>query len=135
MVNFSFMGLVPTLTNLTSCSLYCELWHIQNPDILIIRGIFRTLEYSKFDGTYIPVKYFAMSIGNSSRLSLIIAERSFLDHFWCLVGFWISLSLCIYKCYATCKVVLDSRAYSHIFKTVSIPGISEPWHVQKFGGI
>ena len=81
MVNFSFTGLVPTLTKLTSYSLYYEPWYIQNPDIFIIRGIFRTLEYSKFDGTYIPVKYLAISIGNSSRLRLIIAERSFLDYF------------------------------------------------------
>ena len=34
-------------TNLTSCSLYYELSHIRYPDIFIIRGIFRTLAYSK----------------------------------------------------------------------------------------
>ena len=34
-------------TNLTSSSLYYEPWHIRNPDIFIIRGMFRTLEYSK----------------------------------------------------------------------------------------
>ena len=34
-------------TKLTSSSLYYEPWHIRNPDTVIIRGIGRTLEYSK----------------------------------------------------------------------------------------
>ena len=28
-------------------NLYSELWHVRNPDIFIIRGILRILEYSK----------------------------------------------------------------------------------------
>ena len=59
---------------------------------------------------------------------------SYLDHFRCFAGFWISLY--IYKCYIICEVIVCSvsghiqaifkhylRIYSHIFRTFSIPSI------------
>ena len=36
-----------TCFNADLFSLYYEPWHVKNPDIFIIRGIYRTLEYSK----------------------------------------------------------------------------------------
>ena len=68
-------------TNLTLSSLYYEPWHIRNPDIFIIRGIFRTLEYSKVRRYLHPCQIFVVSFGNSSRLYLLFAKHSFLDHF------------------------------------------------------
>ena len=56
-----------------------------------------------------------MFFGNSVRLQLIIAKHSFLNHR--------ILNTRIYLCYVICKVILDSTAYSHIFRTFSIPGI------------
>ena len=57
MVNFRFKRNTKLKKNsiskiIVACSntilfLYYESWHIHNPDIFIIRGIFGTLEYSK----------------------------------------------------------------------------------------
>ena len=45
-------------TNLTTCSLYYEPWQIQNPYVIIIRGIFRALEYSKVRRYFNPSQIF-----------------------------------------------------------------------------
>ena len=77
-------------------------WHIQNP------GIFRSLTV-----------FMSLSFGNCFRPQLFFPKRFFLDHFRCLTGFWIPLSICKY--YVTCKVILGSISgiFTHIFKHYS----------------
>ena len=66
--------------------LYHEPWHVRNPDILIIRGIFRTLEYSKAGWYLDPRQTNCKVFGKKLQAIFIFAKRSFLDHFRCLVG-------------------------------------------------
>ena len=97
---------------------YSEPWNIQ-----------------KFGANYIPLRYFVVSFGNNSRLLLVFVKRSFLDHFRCLAGFRISSS--VYKCYVTCKVILDSVSgiFRHIwalFKSIftHIQNLLYAWYIR-----
>ena len=68
-------------------SLYYEPWLVRNPDMFIIRGIFRTLEYSKVRRYLDPCQSFCKVFGKKFHAIITFAERSFLDHFRCLTGF------------------------------------------------
>ena len=54
-------------------SLYYEYWHVRNPNIFIIRDIFRTLEYSKVR-RYLDSCQKYKSLENSSRLELFFQD-------------------------------------------------------------
>ena len=72
MVNFCFKRNTQIKKNkvkkIQKLKIYFEPWHIRKPDIFIIRGIFRTLKYSKILRYLHPCQ----------------SKRSFLDHFRCL---------------------------------------------------
>ena len=68
-------------------SLYYEPWLVRNPDMFIIRGIFRTLEYSKVRRYLDPCQSFCKVFEKKFHAIIAFAERSFLDHFRCLTGF------------------------------------------------
>ena len=92
-----------------------------NPDIFIIRDIFRTLEYSKvrryLDTCQIYCKKWDL-LGKKFHAIIIFAGRFSLNHIRCLAEF--QMSLCIYKCYLACTVVLGSvSGISDIFEHYS----------------
>ena len=91
------MQLVPVLT----CFQY-----IMNPNIFIIRDIFRTLNYSKARGYLDPCQKYCKAFWKKFRAMTIFAGRNFTDHFRCLAEF--QMRLWIYKCYLVCTVILGS---------------------------
>ena len=118
-------------TNLTSSSLYYE--RIFGTYIFIIRGIIRTLEYSKVWQYLNPCKIFF-----NVFQKLVFAKLSFLDHFRCLAGFYICL--CTYKCYLACTVILGSASgtFWHIQALLKnmlmhIQNLLCCWHIQNPG--
>ena len=124
------MQLASTLTS----SLYYEPWHVRNPDIFIIRGIFRTLEYSVVRRDLNPCQTYCEVFGKKFQAIIIFTRSSFLDHFRCLAGYY--MRLCIYKCYLGCTVVLGSVSgiFRHIralFKNIQtqIQDMLYSWHI------
>ena len=73
------------VTKLKKCSIY-ELWHVRKPDVIIIRGIFITLEYSEIRRYLDPVRHNVKSLVKIPPI-IIFAGHSFLDHIGCLAGF------------------------------------------------
>ena len=111
-----------------------------NPDVFIIRDIFRTLDYSEVPRYLDTCQTYCKVLGKKFQAMIIFAGRSFLDHFGCLAEF--QMRLCIYKCYFGCTVFLGSvsgifrhirelfkSTLTHIFRTLCIPAYSELWYI------
>ena len=129
----SFSKIHVACSNTDLFLLYYEPWQVRKPGIFIIRGIFRTLEYSKVRRYLDSRQTYCNIFGKQFQATIIFAGRSFLDHFRCLGD-----SKCSYVSINATQLVQSfqvlfqaysdifenySRAYSRIFSTFCIPGI------------
>ena len=121
-------------TNLTSSSLYYEPQHIRNPDILVIRGISRTLEYSKVRQYSHPCQslcnVFSETVLGHNQFLLNASSQTILNVWQDSKYAYVSMSATqlaqlLQVLLQACSDIFKhySRAYSRIFRTFCILGI------------